>query len=141
MLEHNDISKLHVALYSGAWHRLRDLPSRSQQVPWPTLWPALVQSCSRALALDALATDPRAPEHLLTWAHAVGSKSAYGIELWLRHRRERSPLTVLVEIVLVGVAPGRHPEVLLVLARETVTRKPSPEREAALAVLERWPVG
>ena len=132
MLEHNDMGPLREALHSGAWHHLRG-PARERG--WSTEL-AIVQSCSRRLALDALEADPEAPEHVLAWGQAVGSKSLYGVELWLRHRRESSSLNVLVGIVLVGVLPERHPTALLALARRAVARWPRPEREAALVVLE-----
>lgn len=102
------------------------------------MWPALVRSCAKALAVDALQDDAVAVGRVMAWANrVVPGPTVVG----LLTQRAGTPVTASEQIsqAAITVPLERRAGVLRVLARGAVETRPTPERVEALAVLGRWP--
>ncbi|RYE88738.1 MAG: hypothetical protein EOO75_12970 [Myxococcales bacterium] len=140
---------LREALFWGFWRRLSDPLLEIMLLVNPGAWPEIVECCGMAIGDEAT---QRTEQFTLRWAVRVAR--------WLRLGPESTK--ALLEYVprsyppsgtsyrRMGVEPGDTDQVRArkalrwaqdMLARCQKTTGAAPDLEAALAVLERWPVG
>ena len=143
----DEASELREALCRGVWQRLTDPLLEFLVWDQPDVWRSMVQNCARALAFDAMETDPTlAVAEVHVWALAVfpaGEPDDVDPPAPTRPLAADVPGRLgfrgLVNGLLLSLPAEGRTAALLVLARQVVTCWPGPDRRAALAVLERWP--
>ncbi|RYE81608.1 MAG: hypothetical protein EOO74_00340 [Myxococcales bacterium] len=136
----DDIDELHRALVSGTWQRLTEPAVDALVRDRGEAWQAIAQRCARELAVEAFSEDPDATEHLLTWAEQEGCVEIASVASAIRSGTfPGRPLHSVIAFVTMHLPSSAWVPAVRRLARQAVTRHPSPGREAALRVLERWP--
>ena len=135
----DDIDELHRALISGHWERLTEPAVNALVNDRAEAWSAIAQRCARELAVEALRDDPDATEHLLTWAQQEGCVEIATVASAIRAGTfPGRPLHSVISFVTMHLPSSAWAPSVQRLTRLAVTRRPSPEREAALHVLARW---